>query len=118
MMVNAGYFISHKIGDIPAVFLGVHADHIVVLRHIGAHLFIWEHFDLECFQHLGCAQLVNPAVIAERGWYAAQSKQTLESEDRSNGIRIGEIMCLYVDMPVKAERRKLVEVIHCLTLVY
>ena len=65
VVVDAGHLIPNKIRDISAVLLRVHTDHIVFLSHVRTQLLIGEHLDLECLQHLRCAQFVDPAIVAE-----------------------------------------------------
>ena len=80
------------------MLLCVNTDHIVLLCHIGAELFIGKHLDLKRFQHFRRAQLVDPSVIAEGGLHIVQSQKALQAKGGGDGVRVREIMRLYVDM--------------------
>ena len=111
-MVDAGHLIPHKIGDVAAVLLGVHADDIVLLRHIGAQPGVGEHLDVEGIQHPGGAQLVDPAVIAQGGARLIPVQQALQAEGGGDGVRVGEVVGLDIDMFSAAQGGQLVKVAH------
>ncbi len=63
-MVDTGHFVADEIRHVSAMLLGIHVDDRVRFQHVGAQFFIGGHLNLECIQHFGGAQFVNPPVIA------------------------------------------------------
>ena len=98
VVVDAGHLVPDEVGGVSRQLLGVHIEDGVGLLHAGGQILVGRHPDLEGIQHFGGVQPVDAPVIAQLGRYPIEGQQLLKAVGRGDGVGVGEVVGLDVDM--------------------